>query len=101
MIKPRIQRIAITLTIATTISYQLPAAQAQTNGVRGTIGAPGASSKAECQTLAKRMEKLDKMEHDRVMRDEKKKRKRSSKSLETIYQQRADIQTKMFFAKCE
>jgi hypothetical protein len=99
MIKSRIRHIAITLTIAT--ATLLPIAQAQTNAARAAIESANAPVEAECQMLAERMKELDQLEQNRLMEcGTTYETKRPFKNQEWIHQQRIDIQTKMFFAKC-
>lgn len=97
----RIKKEFFTLTLSMALPLLGTFAQAQTNTAHATIEVSKAPVRAECQQLDERTRELDQLEQQRIMeRGTRYESKRPIQSQEWIRQQRKDIQTKMFFAKC-
>ena len=97
----RIKKEYFTVTLSMTLSLLGAFAHAQTNTTHSAIEVSKAPARAECQQLDERTRELDQLEQQRLMeRGTKYESKRPIQSQEWIRQQRKDIQTKMFFAKC-
>lgn len=91
----------ITLLISIAIPFFGPITQAQTNNAHAVVEVSKIPGTAECQKLDERTKELDQIDQQRLMdRGTKFESQRPIKSQEWSRQQRKDIQTKMFFAKC-
>ncbi|MGZ9713368.1 hypothetical protein ACXX82_21470 [Glaciimonas sp. GNP009] len=97
----RIKKEFFTVTLSIALPLLGTFAQAQTNTTHAAIEVSKAPTSAECHQLDERTRELDQIEQQRLMeRGTKYESKRPIQSQEWIRQQRKDIQTKMFFAKC-
>ncbi|QRX82102.1 hypothetical protein [Glaciimonas sp. PAMC28666] len=91
----------VSLALSVVLPFLGQLAQAQTNNAHAVVEVSKSPATAECQKLEERTKELDQIDQQRLMdRGTKFESQRPIKSQEWSRQQRKDIQTKMFFAKC-